>query len=272
METEQCNDKQITFEHSTQRSRIHERWIAEQITILAEAFGESLSPERLKVYTGDLADLDRAQLEIAFTQARHELKFFPKIAELRELAGAKAEDAGQVEADEAWQFANTYLERHGVVRYDGNDRPPLPARIEYALRRIGGLWGLNQITKESRPFMYRDFCEGYRQAPLADVLAPQLAEMFGAVKLLGRMKLLDDPSIAGIGLAGRRKQPTPRTEITPLQVPRFRPKPIPTPLTDAELQDRREMQQAARLRNTDTSSRTAEIDSPTARISEGECA
>jgi hypothetical protein len=52
--------------------------------VLAEAFGEceKVSPQRLQIYAGDLADLDPRQLDIAFKRARTELKFFPKISEL----------------------------------------------------------------------------------------------------------------------------------------------------------------------------------------------
>jgi hypothetical protein len=63
-------------------------WLLEQLTILAEAMGESLTPSRLEIYLTDLADLSREQLEMACWRARRELRFFPKIAELREFAGA----------------------------------------------------------------------------------------------------------------------------------------------------------------------------------------
>jgi len=48
--------------------------------------------------------------------------------------------------------------------------PPLPPRIDYALRRIGGLRAVNQITERSRPFMYKDFCEAYSLAPSCGIL------------------------------------------------------------------------------------------------------
>ena len=186
METERNSDNSTTLQHSMPLSR----WIGEQVTILAETFGEPMTLQRLKVYVADLADLDRAQLQVAFTRARRELKFFPKIAALRELADANADEQIKIECDEAWHFANRYLAKYGAVRYDLDDRPALPPRVEYALRRIGGLWGLNQMTAESRPFMYRDFCEGYKQAPLADSLRPQIAEMFAASQLLSQVKRL----------------------------------------------------------------------------------
>jgi hypothetical protein len=154
-------------------------WLADQITILAEAFGCELTAARLRVYVEDLSALPQAQLEIALTRARRELRFFPKIAELREFAGAKAEDIRSVEAEAAWKFASDYLRKWGVERlpfYSGGkrlDAPALPSRIEYALRRIGGLRGLNQVTEQSRPFVFKDFVEAFHLAPMAESLAPQ---------------------------------------------------------------------------------------------------
>ena len=103
METEQNNDKLATSQHS----KPHSRWIGEQLTILAEAMGENLSPARLTIYAADLADLNHSQLEVAFARARRELKFFPKIAELRDLAGVAAKDTRNVEAEAAWNSRMT---------------------------------------------------------------------------------------------------------------------------------------------------------------------
>ena len=195
--TEHSNDKLATSRPQQKQSEIL-GWLVEQVTILAEAMGESMTPARLKIYAGGLADLNRPQLETAFARALRELKFFPKIAELRELAGAAAKDQHNVEAEAAWKFANDYLRRWGVNLmpfYSGGKRteaPPLPPQIDYALRRIGGLRGLNQVTEENRPFMLKDFCEAYKLAPIADLLAPQLANKFqtdGGLKRLGQSNL-----------------------------------------------------------------------------------
>ena len=230
METEKMeigprNEQLTTSQHSTRLSR----WIGEQVTILAEAFGESLTPQRVKIYAADLADIDQARLAIAFQRAPIELNFFPKIAELRELAGAKAEDQAHVEAAAAWEFTNRYLQKHGVVIYDDDNRPPLEPRIDYALRRIGGLNSLNQITEKSRPFMFKDFCEAYRQGPIADKLTPQLNELFSYNKLTApwRKQLT--------GKVAREPNPLPAETRKPIL------KTIPKPLTDAQVRDRREM-------------------------------
>jgi len=172
-------------------------WLIDELTILAEALGESVTKERLRIYAKDLTtDLSREQLQTAVVRSRRELKFFPKISELRELAGADPEGMRNVEAQAAWVWVNEYLRTWGVDRmpvYQGGRRieaPPIPTRIDYALRRVGGLQALNQVTFDSRPFMQKDFIEAYNQAPLAELLAPQLADTFGATKLLGSARQL----------------------------------------------------------------------------------
>ena len=231
MQTESQPSKIVCSQNAPRPEQQLLDWAIKQLTILAVAFGspEGVTAERLRIYAADLlSDLSQEQLAGAFARCRRELKFFPQIAELRELVAAKPEDHEQVEAEAAWQFANAYLQKHGVVTYDDDNRPPLDSRIDYALRRIGGLNGLNQITEKSRAFMFRDFCEAYRQAPMADLLKPLLNELFGYHKLV----------------SPTRKQLTGRVapEAGPPDEPR-RPilKTVPEPLTEAQLRDRREM-------------------------------
>lgn len=74
------------------------------MTILAEAFGESLTEQRQEIYCGGLADISQDNLQTAFRRARYELKWFPKLAELRELAGVLggAVIDGRPGPEEAW--------------------------------------------------------------------------------------------------------------------------------------------------------------------------
>ena len=64
-------------------------WISEQLTVLAEGFGEPLTAERVEIYAGGLIDVPRERLKVAFHRALQELTWFPKLADLRNLAGAK---------------------------------------------------------------------------------------------------------------------------------------------------------------------------------------
>jgi hypothetical protein len=166
-------------------------WISDQLTILAEAFGEQLTQERAEIYLGGLADIPRDKLRIAFLKARYERTFFPRLAELRSFAGSSAEEEKKVEAQAAWQFVNEYLRKWGVdrqpIRSNGKwiKAPPLEPRLDYALRRIGGLWRLNQITDQTYDFIFRDFCEAYALAPAAELKATQFLEKFKAMELTG---------------------------------------------------------------------------------------
>jgi hypothetical protein len=71
---------------------------------LAEAFGEALTEQRQEIYCGGLAEIDQSLLQTAFRRARYELKWFPKLAELRELAGVLggAVGDGRPGPEEAW--------------------------------------------------------------------------------------------------------------------------------------------------------------------------
>ena len=79
-------------------------WVINQLTILGEAFGERWTEERQEIYCTSLLDIPQERLRVAFKRACSELKWFPKIAELRELAGflpGSAND-GRPGPEEAW--------------------------------------------------------------------------------------------------------------------------------------------------------------------------
>lgn len=73
--------------------------------MLAEAFGEAVTEQRQEMYCSGLADMRKSQLQVAFRRALYELKWFPKLAELRELAGSlidNAQNDGRPGPEEAW--------------------------------------------------------------------------------------------------------------------------------------------------------------------------
>jgi hypothetical protein len=71
---------------------------------LAVAFGVEITVERLELYAEHLADIPREHLQQAFWTAGRELKFFPKIAELREIASTLSGvlNDGRPGPEEAW--------------------------------------------------------------------------------------------------------------------------------------------------------------------------
>jgi len=147
------------------------RWLGEQITILAEIFGEFMTPARLKGYVANLADLPIEQLKTAFRRAAKECKFFPKIAELRELAGADPEEQKEAEAHHAWDVLLNYVDTwihpdpegcYGPEQGCRSAPPPtLEQRILDCARRLGGWRRLKTASEDDVPFLKKDFLEEY---------------------------------------------------------------------------------------------------------------
>jgi len=231
--TGQNNGKPTTSKPQLKQSEASER-IIQQLTILAEAFGETMTTARLKIYAAELADLTAEQLAVAFKRARHECRFFPKIAELRELAGAVSpENAAGVEAEAAFQSVIRTLEREGVDFGISH----LPKRTQYAVRHCGGLRLFNQrVDQRSYAFLQRDFVEGYKSFTAYKAMVPELSEK-GILALPQPVRLYIE------GKKPVQKQAQPAAETT------FKSKAIPQPLTDTQIQDRREMlrQQAEQI-------------------------
>ncbi len=111
MATEHKNGKLQTLTPSREQQVTYIEWIMEQITLLAEIFDQTLTPAKLRVYAEDLADILPERLVTAFDRARRELTFFPKIAELRDLAGMEGHDV-----DSAWEWIKRYIRRYGIER------------------------------------------------------------------------------------------------------------------------------------------------------------
>lgn len=76
-------------------------WVTDEITALGIAFNEKLTSERIQIYARALEPVGQPRLKIAFNRALHELKFFPKISELIELAKLEQGD-GRPGPEEAW--------------------------------------------------------------------------------------------------------------------------------------------------------------------------
>jgi len=150
----------------------HSRWLGEQVAILAEAFNEPLKPERIRVYVQDLADLSAEQLSFAFSRARRGLKFFPRIAEIRELAGANPERSDDAEARAAWDVLMDFVSRYVQSDVFGNYAPdqgcrstPMPIlseRILDTVRRSGSWRAFKCMTPSDFPFQQKRFFEEFK--------------------------------------------------------------------------------------------------------------
>jgi hypothetical protein len=147
----------------------HTRWVAEQLAILAEAFGEALTPVRIRLYVSDLADVAPEQLAVGFARARRELRFFPRISEIRDLAGASNDDA---EARAAWDVLMDFVSRYVQSDVFGNYLPdqgcrstPMPIlsqRILDCVRRSGSWRAFKCMGPSDFPFQQKRFFEEFK--------------------------------------------------------------------------------------------------------------
>jgi hypothetical protein len=150
----------------------YSRWIGEQITILAEAFNEPLKEARFRVYVADLEDLTPEQLAVGFARARRELKFFPRISEIRDLAGASPESSDDAEARAAWDALMNFVSRYVQSDVFGNYAPdqgcratPMPIlseRILDSVRRSGAWRAYKCMTLSDFPFQQKRFFEEFK--------------------------------------------------------------------------------------------------------------
>jgi hypothetical protein len=164
---EPSNEPKATWPSSRNTAQL-----AEQLVILAEAFGESLTAPRLRIYVEDLEDLAPEQLSMACVRARRELKFFPRISEIRELAGASPESSDDAEARAAWDVLMNFVSRYVQSDVFGNYAPdqgcrstPMPilsARILDTVRRSGSWRAFKCMTPSDFPFQQKRFFEEFK--------------------------------------------------------------------------------------------------------------
>jgi hypothetical protein len=123
------------------------------------------------MYVETLADLSDDQIRLCVGRAIREAKWFPKPAELRELAGASQQQGQDAEARKAWDVLTRF-----VKKYVGNDvygtfapqhgwypksHPKLSDRILDTVRRSGGWKVYKCMTNDDFPFVQKRFFEEY---------------------------------------------------------------------------------------------------------------
>lgn len=241
------------------------------MTLLAEAQGEPVTAQRTAIYADDLLDIPKADLETAFARARRELKYFPRVAELREFAGVVVKDLAMAEAEAAWEYVARYLAEWGVDRVpeylgrDGdakwNKAPAFEGRIDHALRQIGGLIriqsALDLMDEETAAYAFtrKEFLEAYRLAPLAASLpALPVGEMGDTVKRLAATKsLAAKPKVLVIDTPLG-----PAVEAAVKQIPRYDAPPTPDQLRDRAAEQKHRLAQYLRKHPEIVSSETTE--------------
>jgi hypothetical protein len=205
----------------------------------------------LDLYAQALADLSEEQFSRAIKMAIQKLKFFPKPAELRELAGAPGSSVDRdAESRKAWDvviaFAAKWVQSDAEGSYvisrgvRSSEPPQLSQQLRDTVRRTGGWRTYKCMTDEDLPFVQKRFFEEYAAWVAVEQIVPG--------KLLTEMPLrqliakpMDLPTIA-------------EKKLAQCAMPAVKAKAIPEPLTEVQLRDRREMlrQQVESLRTRGT--------------------
>ena len=106
--------------------------LARVLAVLAETFNETVSEVRAEGYLMGLVDLSIEQVESAAKAALKSSKFFPRPAELRELAVGSVEDHAEL----AWSKLLNEVSRVGSY-----GTPKLPDECHDVMVRLWGTWG-----------------------------------------------------------------------------------------------------------------------------------
>lgn len=127
---------------------------------------------------------------------RNDSSWFPSVADIRKRAGMDKELVSKVEADAAWDLVRAHNRKWaGVGRlFKGRDpetgepqydtAPRLPSRVEYAVRAVGGLDAIDNVSREGEPFMRREFTEAFVRAEVAEAYNGMQLGAPGIVKQL----------------------------------------------------------------------------------------
>jgi hypothetical protein len=180
-----------------------------QIMALAAAFRETLTSPSLAIYLESLSDLSDNQLALAVGRAIRELKFFPRVAELRELAGVlSAEQQRDAEMRAAWDILTKYVGKYVGNSVEGNygpqygsygpsqwpaRYPELPQRILDCIRRSGGWAVYKNMGEDDVPHQQRRFFEEYRAWTAVETNLQQLAAQMPELRQLAALKRIDAP-------------------------------------------------------------------------------
>lgn len=141
----------MKFEH-LQDERFHE-----VMGLLAEQSGQPTNDFKDRIYAEGLSDIPiEAIQEAAWTLVKtRTFASFPKIGELRDMLGGKAEDQGEVQAALVWQS----IGRYGAVRSVVFDDPTTMAVIQQC---FGGWQKMcSELTEDKLQWFLKDFSRHY---------------------------------------------------------------------------------------------------------------
>jgi hypothetical protein len=198
--------------------------IDEVVTMLAEAFGQRITPIRLMAYDAGLSDVPLASLNAAVVRAIRESRFMPTVAELRELCGVAS---GCIDVKDrpllAWQAV-----RGAISHVGGYDSPDFDdAAINATIRELGGWKLLCDTETGEMHWLEKRFCATY--SALCSVKLPD-----------DQTKRLAGITEIGNGREGYASAPIPVAQIRCLTSPSVVSEPITRRLEQPEVPKRTE--------------------------------
>lgn len=191
----------------------------ELMTILAASFRQEVGQATLEGYSIGLGDTPIDAIELAVKRAIRECKFFPSVAELRELAG---EMRPEVRAVKAWDAFCKGAERYGYyTSVDFDDKA-----INATVRNLGGWMPLlDRIEKEGDVWVRKEFERVYAAMMSAGVSASEAFPLLGfheqSNRINGYLDFIGEPKKVLTGLPPHRQGvlaepiPTRKPEVLP---------------------------------------------------------
>ena len=136
--------------------------MAKWLKLYSIQYDREITAELAKMYQAGLGDMEPEQIEEACKKALLELKFFPKIAEIRERVGNETKALTEIQAEEDWAFAWTHapLDYNPDLKTGLQPRGLSPAGT-WAILRMGGWPRIAEAKERDEPFMRKRFMELY---------------------------------------------------------------------------------------------------------------
>lgn len=144
--------------------------IQKMLAMFAECYRQEVSRGLLAIYVDALDGLTAQEVETAAKRAMRELKWFPKPAELRELARPKQEQIPlSVRALRAWDLCQRHLDYYKTIEFDD----PI---IHATVRALGDV----EVIQETEPqFIRPQFLKMYEAFATTGIDEDQAGPLIG---------------------------------------------------------------------------------------------
>jgi hypothetical protein len=164
--------------------------IIDNLTRLATAYNEPLTPDRIEVYTIALINLSPEELSHGFNRALRETKWWPKPSELIEFCTGRASAmADKLVIDEAWNWALGYIKLFGIP---ATKRWEIQGYVYHGEKLNPVIRNLNVVRVLATTAPYYELA-AYHVPEIPDLISQTLIAMSGTVRM-GMTRIKDASS------------------------------------------------------------------------------